>query len=67
MIADVMKAESSALVRVRDNFGRVWAWSVPDPDGQVAGGPVGRVASGVDAAQTGAVEMEQELTRLLSD
>ena len=67
MIADVLSTESGAAVRVRDNFGRMWAWSVPDQDGQVAGGAAGRMASGVDAAVSGAREMEQDLTQLLSD
>lgn len=67
MIADVLSAELGAAVRVRDNFGRMWAWSVPDQDGQVAGGSAGRMASGVDAAIAGAREMEQDQTRLLSD
>lgn len=67
MIAEILTSESGAAVRVRDNFGRMWAWSAPDRDGQVAGGAAGRMASGVDAAMSGAQEMEQDLAKLLSD
>lgn len=67
MIAEILGGEQGAVVRVRDSFGRMWAWSLPDQDGQVAGGSAGRMASGVDAATVGAREMEKDLTRLLSD
>lgn len=66
MIAEVLTVESGAAVRVRDNFGRMWSRSVPDEDGQVAGGAAGRMASGLDAAISGAREMEEGLARLLS-
>ncbi|USQ77717.1 hypothetical protein [Ornithinimicrobium cryptoxanthini] len=67
MIAEILGGEQGAAVRVRDSFGRMWAWSVPDQDGQVAGGSAGRMASGLDAATSGARAMEKDLTRLLSD
>lgn len=67
MRANVLTAESGTAVRVRDHFGRMWAWSVPDRDGQVPGGAAGRMASGADAAIAGAREMEQDLTKRLSD
>lgn len=67
MIAEVLTTESGTAVRVRDNAGRMWSWSVPNEDGQVAGGAAGRMASGVDAFISGARQIEEDLTRLLSE
>ena len=66
MLADVRATESRTDVRVRDSFGRMWSWSVPDGEGKVAGGAAGRRASGVDRAIAGARQVEKELDDLFS-